>query len=151
MTTDRDLRESFESIVGGNQYMILATADASGVPWATPVWFATADCREFIWASSPEVRHSRNLAVRPELAISIFDSSQPPGTGEGVYIAAIGAPVPERDLDVALAVYAAHDENLPAWTRADVVPPAKHRLYRAVATELFVLDSRDTRQPVSLD
>jgi hypothetical protein len=151
MATDSELRESFESIVGGCKYMTLATADATGLPWASPVWFATTDYREFIWASSPDVRHSRNLAVRPELAISIFDSSQPPGTGQGVYIAAIGAPVPERELDAALAVYAAQDESLPAWTRADVLPPAKHRLYRAVATELFVLDSRDNRQPVSFD
>ena len=131
--------------------MTLATADATGLPWASPVWFATTDFREYFWASSPEVRHSRNLAARPELAISIFDSGQKPGTGQGVYIAATGAPVPESELDHGLAVYAAQDESLPAWTRADVLPPAEHRLYRATATELFILDSHDERQPVSLD
>jgi hypothetical protein len=151
MTTDTEPREAFERIVRAGTYMTLATADANGLPWASPVWFATTDLREYFWASSPEARHSRNLAARPELAISIFDSGQAPGTGQGVYVAAIGAPVPEPELDHGLAVYAAQDESLPAWTRADVLPPAKHRLYRAIATELFVLDSRDQRQPVPLD
>jgi hypothetical protein len=151
MTTDTALRAAFERIVQAGTYMILATADADGLPWVSPVWFATADLREFFWASSPEARHSRNLAARPELAISIFDSRQAPGTGEGVYVAAIGAPVPEPELDRGLAVYAAQDESLPVWTRADVLPPAKHRLYRATATELFALDSHDQRQPVPLD
>ena len=151
MNTDDNERAAFEAIVSAGTYMTLATADATGLPWASPVWFATTDFREYFWASSPEARHSRNLAARPELAISIFDSGQKPGTGQGVYIAAIAAPVPEPDLDHGLAVYAAQDESLPAWTRADVLPPAKHRLYRATATELFVLDSHDERQPVSLD
>ena len=150
-TTDPDPRELFERIVRASAYMTLATADADGLPWASPVWFATADLREFFWASAPEARHSRNLTARPELAISIFDSGQVPGTGQGVYVAAIGAPVPEPELDNGLAIYAAQDESLPAWKRADVLPPAKHRLYRAIATELFVLDSRDQRQPVPLD
>ena len=151
MNTDNNERAAFEAIVSVSSYMTLATADATGLPWASPVWFATNDFREYFWASSPEVRHSRNLAARPELAISIFDSGQKPGTGQGVYIAAIGAPVPEPDLDHGLAIYAAQDKSLPAWTRADVLPPAKHRLYRATATELFILDSHDERQPVSLD
>jgi Pyridoxamine 5'-phosphate oxidase len=145
-----DPRAAFEAIVRASAFMTLATADATGLPWASPVWFATADFREYFWASSPEARHSRNLAARPELAISIFDSGQKPGTGQGAYIAAIGAPVPESELDRGLEVYAAQDESLPAWTRADVLPPAKHRLYRATASELFILDSRDTRTPVPL-
>jgi hypothetical protein len=151
MTTDIEPREAFERIVRAGTYMTLATADENGLPWASPVWFATADFREYFWASSPEARHSRNLAARPELAISIFDSGQAPGTGQGVYVAAVGALVSESELDHGLAVYSAHDDSLPAWTRADVLPPAKHRLYRAIATELFVLDSHDERQPVSLD
>jgi len=79
------LHAEFERITGKTQYMVLATADAAGLPWASPVWFAANDGREFNWVSRPEARHSRNLAVRPELGIAIFDSTQPAGTGEGVY------------------------------------------------------------------
>ena len=40
---------------------------------------------------------------------------------------------------------------MPTWTRENVVPPARHRLYRAIASEHFVLDALETRLPVSLD
>ena len=48
-------------------YMVLATADATGRPWASPVYFASEDYTEFYWVSSPEVTHSRNLAARSEV------------------------------------------------------------------------------------
>jgi len=152
MATSTDPREAFEAIVRANQFMILATADEEGVPWASPVWFATTGFREYFWISSPDARHSRNLAVRPELAISIFDSSQPPLTGLGVYIAATAVQVPESELDAALQVYSEESQQvgLAPFERSSVVPPAKHRLYRATAIELFVLASDDTRTAVPL-
>lgn len=79
MTTASALEAKVKAIVDANSYMTLATADEQGLPWASPVWCATADCREFLWVSSPQARHSRNIAVRPELAIVIFDSHQRPG------------------------------------------------------------------------
>ena len=152
MTTSSDPREAFEAIVRANQFMILATADEEGVPWASPVWFATTSFREYFWISSPDARHSRNLAVRPELAISIFDSSQPPLTGLGVYVAATAGQVPESELDDGVELYAtvSQQAGLARFERSDVLPPAKHRLYRATASELFVLASDDTRTPVPL-
>jgi len=64
--------------VDSNRYMTLATADESGVPWASQVWYATEDYRE------------------------------------------------------------------------DVRPPARHRLYRATASEDFMLSSGDECIPVSM-
>ena len=153
MTNDDNERAGFEAIVGASSYMILATADATGLPWASPVWFASTDFRQFFWVSSPHARHSQNLAARPELAISIFDSRQPPYSGQGVYVSATGEAVPEPEIDAALEVYSgvSRQRGLPEWDRSKVTSPAKHRLYRATATELFILDSHDERQPVSLD
>jgi pyridoxine/pyridoxamine 5'-phosphate oxidase len=138
------------SVVDASAYMTLATADEHGNPWASPVWFATADYREFVWVSAPQARHSRNLALRPELAIVIFDSRQPPGTGEAVYLSARAELVPEPELDRCLRIYAdtSEEQGLAPWTRADVEPPSRHRLYRATATEHFMLSSTDERLPV---
>ena len=105
MTDTEDPRALAEAIIHANEYMILATADDTGSPWSSPVWFATADNREFFWVSSPAARHSRNLAVRPELAFSIFDSQQVPGTGRGVYVSALAAEVPEDAIDAGIAVF----------------------------------------------
>ena len=141
------------AIIQANEYMILATADESGRPWASPVWFATADTREFFWVSSPGTRHSRNLAVRAELAFSIFDSQQVPGTGRGVYASAVAVEVPEHEIDAGIAVFADASRRAGmerAWTRADVDGPARLRLYRASVGELFVLSSRDERIKVRI-
>src|SRR5919198_420454 len=141
---------SFESIVEANRYMTIATADADGRPWISPVWFATSDCRDFFWVSRPEARHSRNISVRPEVAIVIFDSQQPPGTGEGAYVSATGEEVPEGEVERGIAVFSAVSEanGAGAWTRSDVEPPAPLRLYRATAGEHFVLSPGDQRLPV---
>ena len=66
MTEEHDLGAVARSIIDKHRYMTLGTADADGLPWASPVWYAPRDYREFFWVSSPEARHSRNLAVRPE-------------------------------------------------------------------------------------
>ena len=144
--------DALRSIVQANQYLTLATADADGIPWASPVWFATADCREFLWVSSPEARHSRNLIVRPEVAIVVFDSRQRPGEGRGVYVAARAAEVADGELECALGIYSGVSvaRGAHAWERSDITSPARLRLYRAVAQEHFVLDALDKRVRVQL-
>jgi len=144
--------DALRSIVQANQYLTLATADADGIPWASPVWFATADCREFLWVSSPEARHSRNLIVRPEVAIVVFDSRQRPGEGRGVYVAARAAEVADGELECALGIYSGVSvaRGAHAWARSDITSPARLRLYRAVAQEHFVLDALDKRVRVQL-
>jgi hypothetical protein len=137
------------AIVDGNRFMTLATADEHGSPWASPVWYAPVAYREFLWVSSPEARHSRNLAVRSELAIVIFDSHEA-GGWKALYMTAVAEHLAE--VDDAIQVFSRHGEaqGLRAWTREDVVSPARHRLYRANVSERFVLDPRDRRIAVEV-
>ena len=146
------MQSVLKAIVDANRYMTLATADENGLPWASPVWYATVDYREFLWVSSPDARHSRNLAVRPDVGIVIFDSRQTPGSGQGVYLEATAAQVPDAELDRTVAIFSeiSRSQGAPAWSRADVEPPARLRLYRAVAAQHFVLSGRDERLPVRL-
>jgi pyridoxine/pyridoxamine 5'-phosphate oxidase len=145
-------REALKAVIDANQYMTLATADENGRPWASPVWFASADYREFLWVSSPEARHSRNISVRPDVAIVIFDSQQRPGIGEGVYLSATAEEVPEADVERGLAVFSPISEAKVgvAWASSDVQALARLRLYQALADQHFVLSSKDERIPVSL-
>jgi tRNA-Thr(GGU) m(6)t(6)A37 methyltransferase TsaA len=139
-------------VVEAESYMTLATADADGRPWASPVWFAHRDLREFVWVSRPEATHSRNVAVRPQVGIVLFDTRTPPGGSHAVYVEALAAEVPDTELDDALAVYAERSERhgLPPWSRAEVTGSAPFRLYRAVAVAHSMLDSGSTRRSVSL-
>jgi hypothetical protein len=141
------------AIVDGGRYMTLGTADSGGVPWVSPVWFALAPggYRELLWVSDPQARHSRNLAARPEAAIVIFDSHAPVGTGRGVYMAAVAEQVPDAEIDRAIATFSRRSvgQGAPAWTREDVLAPARLRLYRATVSEWF-LGERDERTRVEL-
>jgi Pyridoxamine 5'-phosphate oxidase len=144
--------EMARAIVDGHWYMTLATADASGKPWASPVWFAHDGYREFFWASKPEARHSMNLAVRPQVGIVVFDSTVGNGGAQAVYLDAEASELNGPDRDRGLAVYSRRSIEFGAgeWTLADVTAPAAHRLFRAVPSEQFVLDATDHRVPVTL-
>jgi uncharacterized protein YhbP (UPF0306 family) len=106
-TTPRkqDLASVARDIIDSNAYMTLATADENGCPWASPVWYAAEGYEHFYWVSSPEARHSRNVAARPEVGIVIFDSRAPIGTGQGVYVSAIAEELAGTELDRGIGVY----------------------------------------------
>jgi hypothetical protein len=69
----------------------------------------------------------------------------------GAAAAAVAEVLTGSEVDEGLAVFARcpKPKGLPVWTREDVQPPAR-RLYRATASEHFVLGARDERTPVSL-
>jgi nitroimidazol reductase NimA-like FMN-containing flavoprotein (pyridoxamine 5'-phosphate oxidase superfamily) len=149
VTQEQDLDAVARSIVDTNRFMALGTADESGMPWVSPVWYATLSYREYVWVSRPGARHSRNLAQRPQVAIAIYDSHRP-GGWSAFYMTAVAEEL--EHVDDALDSFNRRSEaqGLRAWSRAEVVPPGEFRLYRATATEQFVLDDHDARLAVHL-
>ena len=148
-----DLTALARSVIDASLYLTLATADDAGRPWATPVYFAHEGYTEFLWVSSPQARHSLNIAARPELAVAIFDSTQPIGTGQGVYLTAHAEEVadPERGMAVFSRRSLSHGGS--RWGAERVQGAAHLRLYRAVASQHFVLDpdsTHDQRTPVTV-
>ena len=135
------------SIVDSNLYLTLATADAEGRPWASPVWFAHEGYRDFLWVSRPEARHSRNIKIRPEVALVVFDSTAAPGDAAAVYAEGRGDELEGDELERAIRTYSRRSEatRLAAWGAAVVTAPAQHRLYRATASTHFLLGSDDER------
>ena len=106
---------------------------------------------EFLWVSDPEARHSRNIAVRPEIAIVIFDSTVPVGSAEALYCEAVAEELVGDARDEAIATFSRHSEagGARSWGPADVSPPARLRLYRATVASRSVLGPGDRRLPVS--
>jgi len=141
------------AVVDANSFMTLATADADGVPWASPVWFATEDYRSLYWVSSPESRHSRNLAVRPEMSVVVYDSTQRPLSVQAVYMA--GTAVVVADVEDGIAVFSrvSARQGIGEWSAERVTGDARLRLYRASIAEHYILDPdavTDTRLRVAL-
>jgi Pyridoxamine 5'-phosphate oxidase len=142
MIQQQDLGAIARSIIDSNMYMVLGTADETGRPWASPVYFGAAGYTEFYWVSSPEVRHSRNIAIRPQISIVIFNSQAPIGTGQGVYMSAVAEELTGGDLDRGIEIYSrtslGHGGH--EWKQEDVSVPALYRLYRATVSEHWILD-----------
>ena len=67
-------------------------------------------------------------------------------------VAAYAALAEGAEFDEALALFNARSlvQGLGEWDAARLREPARHRLYRAVAREAFVLDDHDERVEVSL-
>jgi len=150
---DRDaLAATSRRIVAANRYMTLSTADASGRPWVSPVYFTPDGDRRLLWVSSPTARHSRNIADRPDVAVAIFDSTVAIGHAEAVYCSARAGLVPDADVATSLALFSAREEDA-AITLDEVRPPGgRLRLYQAVASEVSVLlRGSDPRNPHGID
>jgi hypothetical protein len=129
------------TIIDSNRYMVLGTADQAGHPWVTPVWFASEDYTRFHWVSSPDARHSRNLAARPEVSMAIFDSTVPVGGAEAVYMSGRAEELTSTELERGIEIFGrlsvAGGERI--WALDDVQPPSLFRLYRATVSEHYVL------------
>lgn len=136
------------TIIDANLYLTLGTADADGQPWTSPVYFAPGEAGEFFWVSAVDADHSRNLAVRPRVSLVIFDSTVPAYHGRAVYAVGEAYALTGDDLDRGLRVYPG-DESRGATrlTVDDVTGDAPYRLYRVIATEMWVLCPREPRQP----
>ena len=157
----QDLSQLARTVIDSNSYMALGTADETGHPWVSPVWFASEDYTRFHWVSSPDSKHSRNLGARREVAIAIFDSSAVPGTAEAVYMSGRAEELTGNELERGIELFDRRSQKdiARAWELSDVQPPSLFRLYRATATEHFVLildrdpergTGVDRREPVTL-
>ena len=149
-----ELSDHARSVIDSNRYMALGTVDEAGHPWVSPVWFASEDYRNFHWVSSPDSKHSRNLAARREVAIAIFDSSVPVGGAQAVYMKGLAKELTGDELEPGLEVFdrASRKDVGREWGLDDVQGPALARLYRATVLEHWVLiTGRDPERGSGVD
>jgi hypothetical protein len=160
MAAPPEPEDTARDLIDTIRYMVLGTADPDGRPHVSPVYFAPAGYHLLYWISSPDARHSRNLADRPEVSIVVFDSTVLVGAADAVYITARAEEVPLDQLDACVEVACrARFPEMEVFPAAELRPPATLRLYRARVSEHSVLirggdpvrgRGVDYRLPVSL-
>jgi nitroimidazol reductase NimA-like FMN-containing flavoprotein (pyridoxamine 5'-phosphate oxidase superfamily) len=148
VTNEDDAR----AIIDANAYLTLATADGAGTPWASPVWFAHDAYVRFVWVSRPDARHSRNVGVRADVGIVVFDSTVPMYAGQAVYVEATAGVVADAELDRLIGVFSQRSEAQGGrpWGVVDVAGDAPLRMYVARASAHYVLGPDDRRLRVTL-
>lgn len=98
MNGQTDLETMARDVIDTNRYLTLGTTEEDHRPRLSPVYFTHWGYRDFYWVSSPQARHSRNIAARPDIAIVIFDSTAEIGEGRAVYLTGTATVVADEDL-----------------------------------------------------
>lgn len=141
-------------VIDANRYMVLATADADGLPHVSPVFYGARDYRELYWASAPDAVHSVNLVVRPEVSIVIFDSTAPVGQGgpNAAYLTARAETLSDvAEIERGFEVWPGPPERGGRRLELEEVQsPGTYRLYRAVVTGASVLCPQESGMPCDL-
>lgn len=146
-----DLRDHANLLLKRTAYLTLGTVGPDGQPWTSPVYFAADGLDAFYWTSSPDSRHSRNLAARPEVSLVVFDSTVAPYHGRALYAAGTARELPADEVGVGLGIYLGPPRRGgTGLAEEDVTGEAPWRLYRATASDVWVLCPREPRQPCPL-
>jgi hypothetical protein len=149
MNSQHDLGDIARAVIDANLYMVLGTACDDGRPWVTPVYYSPGGYTDFYWLSRPEAMHSRNVAARPQVSIVIFNSQTPIGTAQAVYMSGVAEEVTGADIIRGIDIYSrgSLEKGAREWTPENVRPPAPLRLYRATASQQFILCPRKYPEP----
>jgi nitroimidazol reductase NimA-like FMN-containing flavoprotein (pyridoxamine 5'-phosphate oxidase superfamily) len=126
------------------QYITIATLGADdNRPWNTPVYAAFDSDLNFYWASDRQSQHSKNVRHRPEVFITIYDSTIPEGTGAGagVYLQARAKELTDRQ-----QIVGAHELLARRVGKTPRPPEAflgdmPRRIYQAVPERAWVNDN----------
>ena len=137
-----DTNAHARTVLDETSYAVLATADADGTPWATPVWFAHDGLDRLYWLSWPGSRHSRLIEQRPEVAVTVFDTTAVPNEGTAFYATARARQCPDDQLDAGLSVVNRRSlsQGIGEFTQDGIRGASRLRLYVAEITEAWVLD-----------
>ena len=145
-----ELTRRAHDVIAANKYLPLATVDGDGIPWVSPVFFSPDGATRFLWASSPDSLHSRNVAANAEVSLVVYDSSVPIGGARAVYVRAEARVVPEAELEQSATIYSGRLPEPRAFTVDDLRTDL--RLYQAVVRRSWVLvTGRDPDYGIGLD
>jgi len=125
-------------IINTIEYVTIATVDAAGRPWNTPVYSAFDAGVNFYWASDRGSVHSANILQNPHVFLAIYDSTVPAGTGEGVFVKAVASMLEDRDdVNRALQVLDRREGGTP-HAAEEFLGEMPRRVFRASATEVWI-------------
>ncbi len=133
------MTETGKKILEKLRYATISTVDATGASWAAPVWYVFDEKLDIYWWSPQESQHSKNIAVNPNIYITIFDSTLPEGEGIGLYLRAQAVVLDEKELDFAIKLYNKSTEIF-KLNLGNCTGNAPTRLYKAVIKEGWTND-----------
>src|SRR3990167_9578228 len=84
----KDLSKQAKEIIARINYITIASVTPDSKPWNSPVFSAYDDDYNFYWGTHKDSQKAKNIAANENVFLVIYDSTVPPGTGEGVFVQA---------------------------------------------------------------
>ena len=121
-------------------YVTIASVNSDGLPWNSPVYSAfDKDCN-FYWGTHVDSQKAQNIRNNKNVFLVIYDSTVPPGTGEGVYVQAEARQLSDPD-----EIQHAYDvlknrRPTPFWNPAAFSEKGPVRLFKAEPQKIWMND-----------
>lgn len=80
-------QERARRLLDVGDHIVVATADARGTPWISPLFYAADDDYDLYWTSDREARHSVNIRATGRAALVVYEID-PDRPVDGVYMQA---------------------------------------------------------------
>ena len=135
----KEAKEIIERVI----YLNVASVTEEGMPWNTPVYATYDEDYAFFWLSWRENQHSKNVRTNPNVFITIYDSTQAEGAGEGVYIKARAEEVNDPDEVARIVKYHYGRKNKPERPIEEFLGDYPRRFYKAVPEKIWMNSDDD--------
>jgi general stress protein 26 len=137
----KDLNKRAKEIIEQIRYITIASVTENGMPWNSPVFAAYDEDYNFYFGTHTDSQKAKNIKNNPNVFITIYDSTVPPGTGEGVYIKATVQQINDLDEIKRLlrdVLMPRHDNHF--WDIAAISGDGPVRLYKATPQKAWMND-----------
>jgi general stress protein 26 len=136
----KQLSKRAQEIIDKILYVTIASVDADGQPWNSPVFSAHDEDLNFYWGSHIDSQHSRNIKATGKVFLVVYDSTVEAGQGEGVYVKARAEEVVD-DKEIQRVHKLLQDRRpVPYWKLSQVAAPAPVRLFKATPDQIWMND-----------
>ena len=136
----KDLSKQAKEIIARINYITIASVTPDSKPWNSPVFSAYDDDYNFYWGTHKDSQKAKNIAANENVFLVIYDSTVPPGTGEGVYVKAKAHQITklEEVKKVFDLLKTRHATSF--WDFAAVGEDGPIRLYKAIPEKVWMSD-----------
>lgn len=134
----KDLSKRAKEIIANINYITIASVTPEGLPWNSPVFSNFDEDYNFYWGTHKDSQKARNIAQNNNVFLVIYDSTVPPGTGEGVYVKAVAEQIndPEEVKRVFDLLKGRHATEF--WDFEAVSETGPIRLYKAIPQQVWM-------------
>jgi general stress protein 26 len=143
---DQDLKNKINNLFENVPYLTIASITTDGSPWNSPVFGIHDDEYNFIWNSSTESQHSKNISEDKNIFIVIYNSMAKAGDGFGLYIQAEAEQLEESDLEQVLPFWYEKIHKTPKSV-SEFLNSGSQRLYKAIPKKVWVNAYDKNRSP----